>query len=778
MNDKTLKIGGKLDLISKIILFFVIAILPFTFFPINGVSVDFSKGVVLSAGIIFALLVFVVSKVLSGSIIKINKEILFALLAILVSVLLSIVASPVVRDSLFSDIFTTTSGVVLISFVCVSYLASFLVRKTSTQSKIFIIFSSIVLFFEVFHLIRIITGGSLLSGVFTSLSSTLIGSWGDLSILSAIVALIAFVTLDYASIGKTGRYVVGSVGVFSFLFMILGKEVSVLISFGIASMFFFVMRMMDISKKNIKTIPYISLCMVVVSTILLIAFSPVNKLVENRIGITDREVRPSLMSTFNVAKKELVSSPVFGSGVGRFDISWQNNRPSEILSDENFWNVRFNTGSSFVTTFIVMTGLLGLIAIILFYYFIARVCIKIVKKIFSGMSGEVSYRAWNNVVIMVFSMTLILLYTPGIFPLTFIFLVIGMVANQEYLISDYNESKMWDFMKDARVVFAFLVVGIFVSITSVFLIYGTLQRSISEVSRLKANIALASGDIFSAEKYLTYVVNNSPTDLSYRDFAAVESQKLFELVSNEKISDDVKSAEATRIYNLIQSSVLSAINYDKRNSDNWIFAGRLYTSLIRLSVEKSADNAVYAFDQARLYDPNNPAIDLYRADIYIAQQNYDMAKQIVESALVEKPNFIEAYLYLIEIQNLKNNKEEAMKIARQMVVNLPTSSRAYIELGKVLYQNGKTVDAISALVQARVLDPRNLSISYDIALLSLKVGDKDTANYIYEQLKNIAPNSTSVINLGNLLNSTDSDTPEPTNLETGDLNNDVSSDTN
>ncbi len=749
ITNKTIEVPEKLDKVVRVVLFTLLILLPFLFMPVRGADLSFAKGSFVSALVFFATLLFLVSRLIDGKILKINKDVVFALLGLGAVTTISIIQSPVLRDSLFSDNFIVTSGIVTLSFVLLAFLVGFLLRKPNIQSKMYFIFGGVVVLFQIFHVIRIVTGGAFMSQYFTSLSSTLLGSWTDFSILSAVVALMAFVTLDYASLGKVGKYIVATVGVVSLFFTLLGKESSIWIAFGIASMFFFVVRMIDISKKGIKTIPYISLSMVIASSIFLVASSPINSFIENRIGIKESEIRPSFISTVHVLKKEFSSSPVFGSGVGRFDIAWQENRPSEVVSDLNFWNTRFQAGSSYVTTFVVMTGILGLVAMIAFYYFIFRACKKSITRIFSGTSGESSYRIWQNLVLVVFSLTLLLLHVPGTLPMVVIFTLLGFLASD----GDAGDESIgnWNFMKDTRVVFAVLFSGIALCIVGVFLIYATSARAISEVSTVRANNALVNGDTASAEKYLSFAISSSPTDKTYKLLSMVGVQGLSILLNNESISSDVMSAEAKRIYGIIENSTLSAINYDRANSDNWIFSGRLYTTLMNLSIEKAGDNAVYSFDQARLVEPNNPAIDLYRADLYIANKDYEMAKQVVRSSLVEKPNFISAYMYLIGIEEIKNNTEGAIDIAREMVIAIPSSSEAYVKLGSLLYEANYTVDALSAFKQAFTLSPSSLTIAYDIALISLKVGDKETAQNIYNQLINILPNDQAVMSLGEAL---------------------------
>lgn len=778
MINKSIGVPERLDAVTRWILLSFLVLLPFFFIPIRGVDLSFAKGFFLSIVVLISFLLFMISRLIDGKILKINKDVAIAVSGVALVTIISIVTSPVLRDSLFSDDFAMTSGIVTLSLVLWSLLVGFLVRNPSTQSKMYFIFGGTVVLFELFHIARIATGGAFLSPYFASITSTLVGSWTDLTILTAIVALMSFVTLDYASLGKAGKYIVASIGTLSLLFTLLGKESSIWIAFGVASMSFFVMRMIEISKKGVRTIPYISLMMVIVSSIFLVASGPINSFIENKIGVSENEVRPSFASTVFVFEKEFSSSPIFGSGVGRFDIAWQENRPSNVVSDLNFWNTRFQMGSSYVGTFVVMTGILGVLAMISFYYFIFRSCRKSVAKIFAGASGEFGYRVWQNLVLVIFTLTLLLLYIPGILPMVVIFTLIGFLSSSNINDIDGVESS-WNFMKDTRIVFAILISGIALCIAGVFLIYSATARALSEISTTRANIALAQGDTSSAEQYLSFAVSTSVTDRTYRLLSSVGMQELSKLLNNQSISTDVMSAEAKRIYEVIESSTLSAINYDKDNSENWIFTGRLYTTLMNFSIEKAGDNAIYSFDQARLVEPNNPAIDLYRADVYIANKDYEMAEQVVRSSLLEKPNFISAYMYLIGIEKIKNNTEGALDVAREMVIAIPTSSEAYVELGVLLYEAGYTVDALSAFKQAFVLSPRSITIAYDIALLSLKIGDSETARNIYEQLLKVLPNDEAVISLGLALDGTeDPVTDLKSNTEEETLQDTVNEDTN
>lgn len=759
MEEKNKKLSLGLDNFVKIALFSILGITALAFVPNYFSYLDitpFLKGSFFVVSTLIVFVVFLFSKLISGKVEKIEKNIFFALLSIFGAVALSTVFSVNLRDSLFSDTFKVESASFMISALLFCFMLASLSNKSKFQDRFVFFGAVIVLAIQLLHVVGIFTSG--IPFLFSYSTQTIFGSWTDLSIVSSALALVMFIALDYSGLSKKSRYIVLSAGVFSLLFSLLSKEKAVILAFGVASLFFFLVRSIDISKKGQKNIPFVSLSLVVFSAIALISSSFISGFVTNRLGFSENFIRPSFGSSVHVIKGEFGENLLFGSGPGRYDIAWQKNRPEAVVTDMNFWNTNFDSGSSFVTTFVAQNGLVGLLAIVLFYFFVIRACFKNIKETYSESSKEKSYRTWQVLSIVVFSLVIFLTYTPGIVATLFLFSFISVFASK-----DKSEENSVSFLSDPRIVFISLVIGVVLIVSSIIFTYSSVARVLAFSYETKARLSDVS------ETQIGYVLKAealSPTDRTYILKSQILGNILAKTISNQNISEEIKNTSVSSTYTSLEESVVRSLNYDSQNSANWIYAGDLYTSLIPLSVENAEQNAMYSFDQASSVDKNNPAIDIYRANIYINKKNYSTAKEMIRLAISKKPNFVDAYVYLIKIEKIQGNKETALSIAKEMVLNIPNSADSYVQLGDVLFETNDIKGALSAYQQSMSLGKVNAPYLLEIGKFFALYDDKDVAKNIYEFLVNYFPESSDVQSLGNLIGDSPVALPETIDTNT------------
>ena len=85
----------------------------------------------------------------------------------------------------------------------------------------------------------------------------------------------------------------------------------------------------------------------------------------NALHVNVLSVSPSWQSTLSIAHNVYSSSPVFGSGPGTFGIDWLTYRDASLNSTV-FWNTNFSSGIGFIPTSFVTTGLIGVLAWVVF----------------------------------------------------------------------------------------------------------------------------------------------------------------------------------------------------------------------------------------------------------------------------------------------------------------------------------------------------------------------------------------------------------------------------
>ncbi|MBU6415171.1 hypothetical protein KGQ34_02945, partial [Patescibacteria group bacterium] len=78
------------------------------------------------------------------------------------------------------------------------------------------------------------------------------------------------------------------------------------------------------------------------------------------------EVTPAFSATVDIAKQAIKANPFFGSGPGTFSFDY-NRYHSPDINQTPFWSVKFFHGFSFISTIFATTGVMGLLAWLVFF---------------------------------------------------------------------------------------------------------------------------------------------------------------------------------------------------------------------------------------------------------------------------------------------------------------------------------------------------------------------------------------------------------------------------
>ena len=127
------------------------------------------------------------------------------------------------------------------------------------------------------------------------------------------------------------------------------------------------------------------------------------------LGMSFSDVRPSWQTTMDISKQSLKKGVVLGTGPNTFLYDWLKFKPASI-NNTAFWNARFVSGSSFLSSSLATTGVLGLVSIIA----LLIVLLSQYRKVFYGEQSR-----GDNTIIKAFLAPFIfgriLFYIPGHF---------------------------------------------------------------------------------------------------------------------------------------------------------------------------------------------------------------------------------------------------------------------------------------------------------------------------------------------------------------------------
>jgi tetratricopeptide (TPR) repeat protein len=141
-----------------------------------------------------------------------------------------------------------------------------------------------------------------------------------------------------------------------------------------------------------------------------------------------------------------------------------------------------------------------------------------------------------------------------------------------------------------------------------------------------------------------------------------------------------------------------------------------------------------------------PALDAAHrnaGDLYLVDKKIDEAIAAYRRALTANPNNVLALANLARIYTEeRKDLKQALSLAKQAERLAPKDWYVKDVLGWVLYETGKTSEAVKRLEEARALDARAPRLRYHLGLAYLKQGKKNQAATELRTALELAPNMT------------------------------------
>ncbi len=194
-----------LDKISFVILLLISFLVPIFFIPASFISTQFGTSLLFAFGVILVILIYILSALVYGQmeIPKSSKYILWSMLLVPAFYSLAGIANGFSRMSFFGYTFDiSTVGFILLAFAYL-FLVSIIFRKKERILYSYFAFVLSAVLLSLFLLIRIIWGSGILSfGLFTSLTSTTLGSWNNVGIFFGISAILSLLSYEMLSLKK------------------------------------------------------------------------------------------------------------------------------------------------------------------------------------------------------------------------------------------------------------------------------------------------------------------------------------------------------------------------------------------------------------------------------------------------------------------------------------------------------------------------------------------------------------------------------------------------
>ena len=464
------------------------------------------------------------------------------------------------------------------------------------------------------------------------------------------------------------------------------------------------------SKFKVRTINIMGPLIIVVLSILLI-FGGKNlnfgSLVNGRLV---PEIDLSSKSTFEITKKVINDSPVFGFGLDSFRFAFDAYKPAD-LNQTQFWNIRFNSGSSELFDLIVSGGLALLVGLIILLFYLFR-------KVLSLDNSNPYY--WMILPTFVASLTIFVLY-PFNFVLYFVFwLLISLMAvlvrnERQDLKVKINDTSL---------------ASIFSSLIFVLVLSGCLVGGYLMVQKYRGDFYFAQAarlDLSKKESLdkAIVLVNEAIDSNSDVKYLTGLSQLLTFRINLELNNTSDKKEDVNKKLQSLTKSIAAVVNQMttdfKNDSTSWLSAASVYEGLIG-SVTGADDAAAEAYGEYLKRSPFDPAGYVKLGNVYLNRAERD--RNALIDAKSKKLNIKNEQEVVSLILDSYNKAEANLKQA----INLKDDeSDAVYNLGVIYERENRIKEAIKQLETTRVRDFNNPGLALELGLLYYRDNQKDKA---------------------------------------------------
>lgn len=745
MESKKVEFFNKLSFFILLVTLFLSI---FFFVPYSPVTLEASKGFLISIGATLSIFFWFISRLGEGKfIIPKDKLLLFAMAIPLVFLISSFFSSSLYVSLFGSGFEVGTFGSMLILFI-LFFLSS--VYFQSEKKIWYFLFSLFLagLVIVLFQLLNIIIGLNVvlpgfLQGVTTG---NLVGSWNNFALILGIMILTSLFTIELFKPNKVFK-------VAQYVLLILSILLLIIINFSLAwllvGIFAVILFVYSISLQNAgveliqaddkkKKFPFMSLIVVFISLIFLVGGNLASDVVSRYVSFSNPDIRPSIVSTSQIAYKAMRHNPFFGTGPNTFVNDWSLWQPTGI-NQTLFWNADFTAGYSFLTTIAVTSGLVGFVSLLLFLIIYIT---RSIQSIRLALRDKLSnYFIMTTLMISLYSWVSVILYNPNILLLMLAFtssgILIGiLVYRQAIPVKDFS------FLSDPRNSFFSILILLVLMVSAVSLTYIYIEKftSIMYFSKsLSSENTMES--LTRSEGMLLRAISLDKNDIYYRNLSQIYLAKINILISDKNISQDILKSNLQELINLTQQSANLAINQNPKQYLNYMNLGNIYSSFVPMAVENSYESAMAAYDKALLLAPNNPSIVLSKATLEFIKENNTEARKYIAQALDLKENYIDAIFLLVQIETNEGNLTEAISKAEYAGLLAPNDPTVFFRLGLLRYNNSDYTGAISAFEKAVTLNNNYLNARFFLGQSYKKVGRSSDALVQFNLLQQIDPDN-------------------------------------
>jgi hypothetical protein len=508
-------------------------------------------------------------------------------------------------------------------------------------------------------------------GILTGKTGNIVGSWNALGIFAGFSSLMFLLVVEFFPISKMEKIILQVFILLSVLLIAAVNFPMVWILLGISSLIIFVYKVSITLQRNEegeqerKHFPLTSFIVMIIAILFFISGSFVGNFIPSKLQLSNTEVGPSLSATMSITKGVTFKHPVLGLGPNRFAEAWSMYKPA-VVNNTQFWNTSFDSGSGLLTTFTATTGILGILAWILFFVLFLIIG---VKSVFSSIKNGVN---WEMMAFFILSLYLFIssfFYFTGtvvfLFSLVFTGIFVGLAT------SSSNREISMSFLNDHKKSFFSILVLILLVVLSVALAFTYIERFAS-VSYFGKAISASTEPV--AESSINKALALYSNDLYLRSSSQIYLVKLNSIASKGSSLTDSDKADFQNYSKAALNNASLAIQYDPQNYVNYQLLGSIYQTLGGLGIKDEYPNAITEYQKAVTLNPLNPGLQLSLAGVSFANGDVPGALGYANAALALKPDYVDALVTLSRIAQSQGNNSQALSYAQAALAITPTDS--------------------------------------------------------------------------------------------------------
>ncbi|MEX0652020.1 MAG: hypothetical protein WD509_00915 [Candidatus Paceibacterota bacterium] len=466
---------------------------------------------------------------------------------------------------------------------------------------------------------------------------TVVGTWDDLAIFSAIVLFLSSFIL-YSKEVNTKPLI--------FLYLTLGTSFSIFLLAGTvllstiltvillaSSLVVLYRRLRDHGAQSLNN-HFLVFGVSLIVFMGLFTLSGIQPYLQGKFKEVESQ-QASFVETLHVAQQTIAFSPtraLFGSGQNTFTYQW--NKYADDATNKD-------SGSSFFSQGLITTGLLGVFSWFVLFSLVLYYGVQSIRF----QEDETGTLALPVFMVLGLLFFYFLFYNPSFTVLFFFFFFLGVFT---VIVT----GKSSEFKKEIavtgikRTCILFLVPVIFFGIiVQSYAAYG-ITRADSLFQ--KGALLLVSNEFESAREALKMSSDTSHKDIYYRTLARVEYEYL----------KDIFPTPLNSVRRLAEASVKNAetaITLNSADYQNWHMLGQIHLLLLQTGlVPGSLSRAESAYEGALVLNPNNSMINLeYAYLLFLFKRDSEQARIFAEKASQSTEFSSEARILLERIKNDK-----------------------------------------------------------------------------------------------------------------------------